>query len=442
MKKQNLKFQNMKPKTKIDRRKFIKTTGVGLMGFPLLSNTFSGVAPSDKIRVAHIGTGNMGGSHIRWFSGFPDVETVALCDVDEVRLAEAKKSLASRNSSAKPDLYSDFRHITDRKDIDVITCATPDHWHALVAITAFESGKDVYGEKPLSFSAKEGKVMLQSLKKYNRIFQLGTQIHAGDNYHRVAEIVQSGTLGKIHTVRLWKTGGSPGLGFPPNETPPEHLDWNMWLGPAPYSEYTPARCHGSYRHFFDYSGGVFADFWCHIADIMYMSVHPSGLTSIDARGEVPNDGIANTPKWIDVDFKFNDLDVYWTTTPPDVPGADEMHIGAHFEGEKGTLTCDYENRIISVGNETMDDIPEVPQTIPRSPGHQRNFLDAVKSRNQPESNLEYAREMTLPMHLALISFRLKRKLNWDSRKEEFTDDPAANFLLSRKYRSPWELPVY
>ncbi len=432
----------MEQKSRIDRRKFLKTTGIGLMGFPLLSNALTNVAPSDKIRVAHIGTGNMGGSHIRWFSAFADVDTVALCDVDQSRLADAQKLLISINSSAKPELYSDFRRIIDRKDVDVITCATPDHWHALVAIMAFEAGKDVYGEKPLSYSANEGKMMRNALNYHNRIFQLGAYIHAGENFHRVAEIIQSGALGKIKTVRLWKTGGTKGLGFPLNETPPENLDWDMWLGPAPYSEYTPVKCHGTFRSFFDYSGGVFADFWCHIADILYMSVHPKNLMTIDARGEIPDDGIANTPKWIDVDFKFKDLDVYWTTTPPNVPGSENMHIGAHFEGEKGTLTCDYENRLIKIGNETVTDLSEVSKTLTRSPGHQRNFLNAVKSRLQPESNLEYAREMTLPMHLALISFRLKRKLNWDNTREEFISDPAANFLLSRKYRSPWRLPVY
>jgi predicted dehydrogenase len=432
----------MTTKTKVTRRKFLQTTGIGVMGIPLACYSFSDVAPSDKIRVAHVGVGNMGSSHLRWFAAFPDVETVALCDVDRQHLEKAGNLLQSIKSEAKPDLYSDFRHIIDRKDIDVVTCATPDHWHALVAIMAFESGKDVYGEKPLSYSAKEGQVMLGALKKYNRIFQLGTQIHAGENYHRVAEIIQSGVLGKIHTVRLWKTGGTSGLGFPNNETPPEHLDWDMWLGPAPYSEYTPVRCHGTFRSFFDYSGGVFADFWCHIADIMFMSVSPENLISIDARGDVPNDGIADTPKWIDVDFKFKDIDVFWTTAPPDISGAEKMHIGAHFEGEKGTLTCDYENRTIKIGNETFTDLPEIPKTLVRSPGHQRNFLDSVKSRIHPESNLEYARKMTLPMHLALISFRLKRKLNWNSVKEEFISDPAANFLLSRKYRSPWELPEY
>ncbi len=431
----------MKTGTNINRRRFIKNTTIGIIGLPLLSNTYRNIAPSDKIRVAHIGMGNMGRAHLKWFSGFSDVETVALCDVDKVRLTEKYKLLQEINPNARADTYTDFRHILDRKDIDVITCATPDHWHALIAIMAFQSGKDVYGEKPLSYSVEEGQAMKKSMEYDNSVFQLGTQIHAGENYHRVVEIIQSGILGKIHTVRLWKTGGSPGLGFPPTEIPPDTLDWDMWLGPAPYEEYTPVRCHGSFRHFFDYSGGVFCDFWCHIADIVYMSLNPQGLYSIDTRGERPFNGIADTPRWIEADFKFKDLDLYWTTDPPSVPGAEKMHIGAHFEGVNGSLTCDYNIKIIRIGNEIINDITEVPETIPRSPGHQRNFLDAVRSRKQPESNLAYAREMTLPMQLALISFRLKRKLKWDSLKEQFEGDNAANYLLSRGvYRAPWFLP--
>jgi len=426
--------------TKIDRRRFLNNTALGLLGIPLLSGTFRNIAPSDKVRVAHIGLGSQGISHMNWFNTLPDVEIVALCDVDKSRLNAAYKQLLSENSKARVDTYTDFRQVLDRNDIDAITCATPDHWHALIAIMAFQSGKDVYGEKPLSYTLEEGRAMVKSLKKNNSVFQLGTQIHAGDNYHRVAEIIQSGVLGKIERVRLWKTGGSVGLGFPPNETPPATLDWNMWLGPAPYQEYTPVRCHETYRSFFDYSGGVFADFWCHIADIMFMSIHPKGLYSVESKGDRPHDGIADTPSWIDVDFKFEDLDVYWTTTPPPVPGADKMHIGAHFEGTKGSLTCDYSTRVIRIGNEVLNDIPEVPKTIIRSPGHQRNFIDSVKSRQQPESNLIYAHEMTIPMHLALISFRLKRKLKWDSLKEHFTGDEAANYLLAKAYRAPWSLP--
>lgn len=430
----------MKKGLKLTRREFITKSTLGVMGIPLMSAPWRKVAPSDRVRMAIIGLGSQGRSHLNWFNSLPDVEIAALCDLDKVRLEEAMKQLRSVNSGTKAEGYKDFRHILDKKDIDAITYATPDHWHALIAINAFHAGKDVYGEKPLSYTLTEGQAMLRSLEKNKSVFQLGTQIHAGENFHRVAEIIQSGKLGKIHTVRLWKTGGSPGLGFPPNQDPPDTLDWNMWLGPAPYEEYTPVRCHGTFRYFLDYSGGVFADFWCHIADIMFMSIQPKGLYSIESRGERPFDGIADAPRWIDADFKFENLDVYWTTVPPEVPGSDKMHIGAHFEGSNGSLTCDYNNCLISIGNEVFNDI-EIPVTIARSPGHQQNFIDAVKSRQQPESNLAYAREMTIPMHLAMISFRLKRKLKWDPLKERFIGDTAADYLLSRTYRKPWTLPL-
>jgi predicted dehydrogenase len=348
------------------------------------------------------------------------------------------KTLDQLRPGHKASGYADFRQILDRKDVDAITVATPDHWHAQIANMAFKAGKDVYGEKPLSYDVEEGQTMLRNLNRHKRIFQLGTQIHAGDNYHRVAELIQSGAIGKVHTVRLWKTGLPPALGAAQYQQPPQQLNWDMWLGPAPFSEYTPQRCHFTYRYFMDYSGGVFADFWSHIADIVYWSLAPKGLTSIVARGEKPDD-IADAPKWIEVDYAFDGLNLYWTSQPPDVPGAADRGIGAYFEGEKGTLLCDYNSREIRINGEMMTDIAEVPQTIPRSPGHQQNFVNAVKSRIQPESNLAYAREMTLPMHLGLISYRLGRKLNWNPDKEKFVDDREANTYLSRKYRKKWDL---
>jgi predicted dehydrogenase len=434
------------------RRKFISRSLTAGLAFTIVPRHVLGgknfIAPSDRVRVANIGLGSQGNKHVEWFNSLSDVEVVALCDVDKLRLEKTQKSLLSINPDAKVETYTDFRKILDRKDIDAISCATPDHWHALIAIMAFESGKDVYGEKPLSYNISEGKAMLKSLEKNNSVFELGTQARIGDNYPRVTEIIQSGKLGKIHTVRLWKGGGSPGLGFPPNMIPPETLDWDMWLGPAPYEEYTRVRCHGSYRYFLDYSGGVYADFWCHIADVLFMSLHPTGLSSIESRGDRPHDGIADAPKWIDVDYKFDGLDVYWSTKPPDVPGADKVNksyqIGAYFEGTNGSLTCDYSNRFIMMGNEMLNDIPEVPITLPRATlpyptGHQHNFIDAVKSRQQPASNLAYALELTTPMLLSMISFRLKRKLSWDPVKGEVIGDNAANYLLSRNYRAPWSL---
>lgn len=212
----------------------------------------------------------------------------------------------------------------------------------------------------------------------------------------------------------------------------------MWLGPAPYADYFPERCHFNYRYFLDYSGGYFADFWCHIADVFYSALQPKGLSKISARGEAPK-GTADAPKWLDVDYQFDGIKLYWTHLPPNVPGAAEKGIGAYFEGDNGTLICDYSTMSITVNGETVSDIPEIAKTNPRSPGHQQNFVDAVKSRSQPESNLAYAREMTLPMHLGLISYRLGRPLAWDWKKEKFINDKDANRLLSRKPRKKWNL---
>jgi len=421
-----------------NRRYFLKSSGLAALGLAF-GPSLRAFAPSDKLRIAHIGLGGMGNAHMNWFAKLPEVDIVALCDVDAHHLAETRNKLRELHPKGpKVKLYEDFRRILDRKDIDAITCATPDHWHAAIATLAFQAGKDVYGEKPLSYDIGEGKIMLENLNRYNRVFQMGNQIHAGDNYHRVVELVKSGAIGNVHTVRLWKTGVPPELKGTTPAPVPSQLNWDMWLGPAPYTEYIPAKCHFTYRYFLDYSGGVFADFWCHIADIVFWSLQPKGLKNVTARGEKA-DGIADVPKWLDADFEFDNLKIHWSSTPPDVPGAAEKGIGAYFEGDKGTLICDYNTRSITINGETMTDIDYVPMSVKRSPGHQQNFVDAVKSRTQPESNLAYARGMTLPMHLALISYRLGRPVQWDASAEQFINDAEANALLHRQPRDKWKL---
>lgn len=430
---------------RVTRRGFLRrlaagTAGAGLAG-PLLTRSARAAPPSERIRVAHIGVGGMGMAHMSWFAGFPDVEIAALCDVDEGHLAAAMQRLTELRPDARATAYRDFRHVLDRDDIDAVTCATPDHWHALVAISAFQAGKDVYGEKPLSHTLAESYAMVRARRRYGRVFQLGTQIHEGENYHRTVELVRSGALGRIHTVRVWKVGGSPGLGYPEAQEPPDGLDWNMWLGPAPWRPYTPARCHFTFRYFWDTSGGDYADFWCHIADIVFWALDPGEPRTIEARGDPPSDGIADTPAWIDVDFDFGDLKLYWTSHAPDVPGAAGRGIGAQFEGTDGSLVVDYGSRVVFIGGEELTDLPEVPATLPRSPGHQRNFLDCVRSREQPESNLDYVHRMTLPMHLGAVSFRLRRKLTWDPEGHAFVGDEPANRMLGQPYRAPWRLPI-
>lgn len=424
----------------IQRREFIKKSGLGVLGLSAFPYLPKRVAPSDTLRVAHIGINGMGTAHLNWFANLPEVDVVGICDVDELHLSKGLAKARELQPGVKVKGYNDFRRVLEQQDIDVITCATPDHWHAQVAMLAFEAGKDVYGEKPLAYSVSEGQQMLKSMEKHNSVFQLGTQIHATDNYHRVAELIQSGVIGEVKTVRLWKTGGTPELGNPAVQPVPQHLNWDMWLGPAPYVDYMPERCHFNFRYFLDYSGGMFQDFWCHIADVVWWAARPQNLKSVKAQGEAPKNSIADVPEWINVDYAFDNMNIHWTSIPPDVPGAKERGIGAYFEGSKGTLICDYNTREIRIDGEVMEDVSTVDQFIPRSPGHQQNFVDAVKNRSLPESNLPYAREMTLPMHLALISFRLGgRALEWNAKREKFKGDKEANELLERKPRKKWDL---
>jgi predicted dehydrogenase len=196
----------------IKRRDFLRKGALATLGLAALpelvrAGSFNRltIPPSDRVRIAHIGLGGMGNQHMRWFAALPDVEIVALCDVDQDHLNGTMQKLRELQPDTKAQTYADFRHILDRQDIDAITCATPDHWHAQIARLAFQAGKDVYGEKPLSYDVAEGQGMLKDLKKYNRVFQLGTQIHAGDNYHRVAELIQSGVIGRgTHSSHLEK----------------------------------------------------------------------------------------------------------------------------------------------------------------------------------------------------------------------------------------------
>jgi len=401
------------------------------------------VPPSERVVLGFIGVGGMGKANMNVFAKEPDVEIAALCDVDTEHQHDALAALRELRPDADPDLYTDFRHVLERPDIDAVVSATPDHWHALTAIHAFEAGKDVYGEKPVSHTYAEGRAMMLACRRHRRVFQLGTQIHGRENFHRVVELVRSGVLGDIHEVNLWKNGGSPHIDECPDSEPPESLDWDQWLGPAPVRAYNPKRCHHLFRHYWDYSGGTYADFWCHIADLMYWALElDEAPVSIATEGGRPDTGMAETAGWINVDYQFPSLHVTWNQEIPDFPGAAGRNIGARFIGTHGKLVSDYSNRVLFIDGKELDDIPEVPQELPRSPGHRRNFLDCVKSRQPADSNLDYVFPMTTPMYLSCIAYRLGRPLQWDADAEQFVDDPEATALLTKQYREPWTLPEY
>ena len=433
----------------MNRRDFLKTAGKSVLGTGLgllvLPEWAHGAAPSDQIVTGHIGVGGMGGGHVGWFLGHKDVRVDAVCDVDATRAAGQLRRVHGRYKDTRAKAYKDFREVLDRKDIDAISIGTPDHWRALIVTHAFQAAKDVYAEKPLCHNWREAQAMLTMGRRYARVFQLGTQIHSLDNYHRVVELVRSGVLGKIHTVNVWMGGGCGVRNYDTPPPCPPTLDYDMWLGPAPKRPYHPARNHFTFRYFLDYSGGVYADFWCHISDIAFWALQLGAPSTIVTRGELQSQGMYTAPKWVelDLDFPTNGIKYHWTTgRAKKAPGTVGGGIGCWFQGTKGQLVCDYGNRAVYLDGHESRDVHEVPISIPRSPGHQRNFIDCVKSRGLTESNLPYAVNMTQPMFFGRIALHCGcRTLKWDNAKGQFIGDDEANRLLGRVYREPWALPV-
>ncbi|NLE61762.1 MAG: Gfo/Idh/MocA family oxidoreductase, partial [Planctomycetes bacterium] len=226
----------------------------------------AGTQPANnRIGMGFIGVGGMGRGHLGNFLRFPDVEVVAIADVFDQSRNEAMKMVREAYGKDIP-AYHDYRELLARKDVDAVLIATPDHWHALTAIHACEAGKDVYCEKPLSYTIREARRMVDAARRNNAVFQVGSQQRSSDNFRLACELVRSGRIGKVRWVRA-TIGGGPVCDWEPNVPPPPGLDWNFWLGPAPWAEYTPKRCLADFRWFYDYSGGKMTDWGAHHNDI-------------------------------------------------------------------------------------------------------------------------------------------------------------------------------
>ncbi len=426
----------------VDRRTFLKSSGAAAAAISATNHrAMSGVGPNEKIRAGCIGVGGMGTSRLKELLRENDVDVVAICDVDRDH-AERAAALVKERVNSEPKQYKDFRELLDRDDIDIVTVTTPDHWHALPFVYACEAGKDVFVEKPLCHSFFEGKKMLEAAREYKRVTQMGNHIHAGENYRKVVQIVRSGILGKITRVQVWKTSGINDLGKPANSNPPDSLDYDFWLGPAPKRPYNPLRSHFNFRYFWDYSGGVFADFWCHISDIAYWALDlkaPRTVSAIGGRKLV--DDIAETPNTLELIYDYDGLPLVFTVNPTGIPGF--LHIGGigcMIQGTEGTVVTNYSKNEVYIDNKKVEkpDLGNTPELEP-SPGHVRQFLDCVKSREEPDCNVEYSQRLVKGLHLGLIAYRRGETVTWDDEKERFVRDSQANRMLRRRYRRPWRL---
>jgi predicted dehydrogenase len=392
-----------------------------------------------RIQVGLIGCGGRGSQDWTTFLKQPDADPVAVCD-----LYDPFRDRAIQMAEGRPKALRDFRQVLERKDIDAVIVATPDHWHALIAIAACEAGKDVYCEKPLSLTVVEGRRMVDAARKHGRVFQAGSQQRSGAHYAQAVKLIQDGGIGEVHRIQAgMQRNIFPGL--KPTEMASgvrSGFDWDMWLGPAPQRAFDPFRCIYNFRWFWDYSGGQMTNWGAHHLDIARW------ITGADAPTEVAGfggrysltDG-GETPDIQQVTYQFPKVVVNWTVSEV----AEGKPVTLDIYGTKGMLTLlrsGFQVTPESIGS-GKDKQPAMEPLQAKGgdldAAHARNFLDCVKSRQRPNADVEEGHRSAVMCHLGNISTRLGRSLRWDAAAERIAGDSEANQWLSRPYRAPWKL---
>jgi predicted dehydrogenase len=409
-----------------------------------LAGAMTARGANDQVVVGLIGVGGQGMDRLRGFLRLGDVRIGAVCDVDA---SHADRAVAAVEKAAgyKPQSFGDFRRVLDLKDVDAVVIVTPDHWHAIPTVAAFEAGKDVFVEKPLSYSVAEGRAMADASLNHRRVTQMGNHIHNDlSNYRRVVEMVRSGKLGKITRVHAWTIASMRNLTARGPATLPADFDYDFWLGPAPKRPYDPLRSHMTYRHFWDYSGGTFIDFWCHITDVAFWAMDFGAPQHISATGgRFFLTDATETPDTLEAVLEFPGVLYLYSLRPTPLPGFEHIgHIGCVFEGTDATLVTNYQKHEVWSRGKRIDDFPRPAQTIPDSPGHLREFVDAIRSRNlNTTCNLRYGHHLNKFGLLANVSYRSGERLTWDDERERIVSDPKLNVHLTRQFRKPWRLKM-
>lgn len=422
------------------RRHFLRgmlAAGVAPVVLParLLGN--GGTAPSNKVALGFIGVGDHGRAvNLASMLAQPDAQVVALCDVDRRHLARAAEMVTTSTGTAPPDtaLHGDWREVVARRDIDAVVISTPDHWHTPIAMAALRAGKDVLCEKP-TLTIQEGQVLVAAVRRYGRIYQASTEDRALPMYHRMAELVRNGAIGRLHTIRVQLPPGNYRKHIPIREDPvPPELDYDMWLGPAPWAPYQPERVHFHFRWIQDYSGGMLTDWGTHQVDTAQWAnnTEHTGPVSVQGTGEY-DPGLYDTAWNFDLEY------VYANGVRLKI---DNTGTGLRFEGDKGWVGNTAWRRPVEASSPQILDtiVPPGGVHLYTEPGREhRNFLDCVRSRRDPYFPVEKLHRLSSLLHCGNICLKLGRKLAWNPEREEFTGDATANRLLSRAMRAPWHL---
>jgi predicted dehydrogenase len=445
------------------RREFHQTAtaiGAAAMTPALLAGRVRGA--NDRIRLGFIGLGNRGDQVLDAFLVHKDAEVAAICDIHQPYLDFAAKKIGG-----KPEQFHDYRKMLDRKDVDAVVIATPDHWHALQMIHACQAGKDVYVEKPLSLVVAEGRAMVNAARDGKRVVQVGIQRLSSPFCTEVAEFIQGGGIGKVTVVRCFHIQNEwpKGIGRTPDDDPPKDFDWDAWLGPAPKRRYSKNRTFYRFRWFYDYSGGQLTNFGVHYLAQIHWSLGVDAPRSVVAMGgKFADYDNREIPDTMEVVWHYpGDTLVTFSQFNATASGGASRPCEIEFRGTKGALYFSLN------GYEVVPDVITPNEFAPRTPldrsiernyrigakpqieakkvsgrisdaDHARNFLDCVKSRQTPSCDIEFGHRCTSAALVANIAHKTRSFLEWDAKAERFTNNGAADKLLSYAYRAPYQLP--
>ncbi len=436
----------------MNRRTFVKKTTLATAATTLTAAMSRNVlGANEKLNVAVIGCGRMGRHNLEVQQGTGLVNIAAVCDVYEPHVREAE-----RMAGGSVKGYKDFRHILDRQDIDAVVVSSPDHWHALQTTLACDAGKDVFVEKPASITIAEGRRMVEVARRTGRIVQVGTMQRSADVFQKTSQIVQSGVLGDISLVRTWfnRNDYPGGIGNPADSEPPATLDWDMWLGPAPKRPFNINRFGvgdqwSTFRYFWDYAGGMMTDWGVHLIDIVLWAMQENAPNVVTASGgKYFLKDNRETPDTLQVTYEFDNFVLTFSNQEINARGIDGQGYGIEFYGTNASLFVDRGGYKIMPQEGGRFDRNKLPDGAPmkmnsRDSGndaHARNFIDSIKTRTLPTSDIEIGHRSTAISLLGNIAYRTQERLIWDGDKEIVKNSDKANELLSYEYRQPWVLP--
>jgi predicted dehydrogenase len=447
----------------MDRRELLKAGAAGVAWSSLAAGwSLYAAEPVQKTkRYGLIGCGWYGKSAMFRLLQVAPVEVVALCDVDSKMLAEAAEMVAARQASKnKPRTYGDYREMLKAEQLDIVHVATPDHWHALAMIAAVKAGADVYVEKPISVDVVEGRAMVAAARKYNRVVQVNMQRRSTPHLVEAREkVIKEGRLGKVAYVEICCYYHMRARGNPPDATPPENLNYDMWTGPAPMRPYCSINHPRGWRAFMEYGNGIVGDMCVHMLDMIRWLLDLGWPNRISSTGGILLDKAskANITDTQTATFDFGDIPIIWTHRTWGSAPDPEYPWAAFIYGQNGTLKADvhkYEfipsgkgEKISGKALYEYDKYPEdqTEKDLERHVAsamrwHWKNFLEMVETRGRPVSDIEQGYITAASCILANISCQLGRTLVWDPQKAQVVSDEEANRLLARPYRQPWIHP--